>query len=92
MPSSCRILTLRSRCCGSYSQPPGGARLPRGRAISYLWDDIIDKDTELCALLLRIASPVTHDNAAIAQINQAAEVVYNVHLGTCASIAAAVCT
>ena len=53
---------------------------------------MIDKDLELCALLLRIASPVTHDNAAIAQINQAAEVVHNVRLGTGASISAAVCT
>ena len=54
-------------------------------------DDILDKETELLALLFRIAAPVTHDNATIAQINQAAEVVHNVRLGTCASIAAAVC-
>src|SRR5262249_40719017 len=60
-------------------------------AISHLRDDILDKDTELCALLLRIASPVTHDDAAIAQINQAAEIVHNVRLGTCASITAAAC-
>ena len=53
---------------------------------------MIDKDLELCALLLRIASPITHDDAAIAQISQAAEVVHNVRLGTCASISAAVGT
>ena len=49
-----------------------------------------DKETKLCALLLRVASPVTHDNAPIAQINQASEVVHNLRLGTCAGISAAV--
>src|SRR5215813_7635479 len=85
MPWSYPILTPRLRCCGSYSQPTG-------RAISHLWDDILDKDPELFALLFRIAPPVTYDNAAIAQINQVAEVIYNVRLGACASIAAAVCS
>ena len=53
---------------------------------------MVNKDPELFALFFRIAAPVTYDNAAIAQINQAAEVVYNVRLRTCASIAATVCT
>src|SRR5262245_59767152 len=52
---------------------------------------MLDKDPELFALLLRIAPPVTYDNAAIAQINQATQIVHNVRLGPCASIAAAVC-
>src|SRR5262245_4600925 len=51
---------------------------------------MLEKDTELCALLLRIVPPVPHDNAAIAQINQVAEVIHNISLGACASIAAAV--
>ena len=45
-----------------------------------------DKDVELLALLIRIASAVAHDHMAISQINQASEVVHDIHLRTCARI------
>jgi hypothetical protein len=45
---------------------------------------------ELCALLRRIAPPVTHDHTAIPQIHQASEVVDDLRLGPCARISAAV--
>jgi hypothetical protein len=55
-------------------------------AISHLGDDVGDKVVELFALLFRIASTVAHNHMAIAQINQASEVVHDIRLGTRARI------
>src|SRR5262245_61345601 len=90
--------TDKSGSCRHHSIPRGprsnkqklSGKLQGSRAISHLWDNVLDKDAELLTLLFRIAAPVTHDNAAVAQVNQASEIVYKLRLGPGTSIAAAV--
>src|SRR5215831_1824598 len=56
----------------------------------HLRHDVRDKNTQLLALLLSVAASVTHDNTAIAQINQTSQVVHDLRLRTGASITATV--
>ena len=78
MPAGVLALMVESHggaeahCASLAVAKPEGETRPCGTLVMlHLWQDVRDKVTELLALLLCIATPVTHDNAAIAQIHQA---------------------
>ena len=50
-----------------------------------------EKKGKLFPLFVHIASTVAHDHVAIAQINQATEVVHDIHLEACPRLPVTVC-